>query len=563
MENLPNELVHRILLILVEGRAYPNFIHSHWFLHVPIYLEKSESDKLFGQNLQNPLHNISVVNRRLRRIALPLIFEFVDFSVGVNIFNSDKAGIEPILVQNAYFVDSIRYARLSHRDVYNVYDPHKNNQLIKDILKACPKLEYIDINPTTFNATNWNWGSPVPIIEAIRKHPSPTLRMIYPNALGFRSCKIGNKLSDSENTLSPGSLSRISCFQYKLSGLPQRQPMLSKPIEYFHDLIQKLGLRVLHLQLHSRLWGDEVDDSVLHSLYKMTYPDLVSAHGWKGRQSLMQLPSIEDFSDFLDRHPLLRRLNLAQGFPQAVTPWGMRLLNDISPHMCEILEMSIQFSPHSESRCFVSIARDPLPSTPWKLTSVNLELKIDDSVDAQVDPHGRKNAVVDLMVKLGKALPWLTKFEFHFDARTHRIIEELELGTNTILTLLSNFPTVKELSIPNTMSQCIIQQWCLSSSEAKKYGFRDTKTFTQVKPFCEKFVVNLVTRGNSGNETASNSQQMPLLKFVKFSNWAGAGLDIHAHIHRKGLKVEVLCSTTLPGLKIPAPLNEWLEGEQK
>ncbi|KAK7447022.1 hypothetical protein VKT23_014235 [Stygiomarasmius scandens] len=172
-----------------------------------------------------------MVNHRLRRISCPMLFSRINFELIVASWlpHSIKVSTlqyDDVLERNAHLVHLVKYIRLTQRDpLPRIKTRH---QLIINILAKYPHLEELDIDITCSLYSIRQWSPEIPVVQAANRHPSPTLRVVYPKATvyGSQTEKIDPTLSLSRivvrfwrctPTYVPPGL-RTWCFCYEMDG---------------------------------------------------------------------------------------------------------------------------------------------------------------------------------------------------------------------------------------------------------------------------------------------------------------------------------------------------------
>ncbi|THU85313.1 hypothetical protein K435DRAFT_805999 [Dendrothele bispora CBS 962.96] len=458
MEIFSDELIHRILEFLVEDIPdYPKYTGLRQFLHITMHLEKDDTEK--------KIH-------RMRRIALPFLFQAIEITTEAVPFPDEEEEItqfKTIIARNADLAHLVRHVRFmitrgSFRDYkYNI---NKNYQFITAVLAAFPKLKCLMLLCTM--PFPLGWDSQTPVIQAVNEHPSMDLCVVYP--LNF------TKSDDPPYHLPSISLSRVIC----MSSDPG-------PSKHAQMLVQRLGLRILHIQFTHNNW------------HRATYPSVLSITrgGYCSDPEYEDdIGSVEIFANFLDRHPSLRTATLAEGFPQDKALWNITLLDRIQPHTCVL----------GKTRARAILApcnQNGTRTSRWQLDTVTF-------TSLAVDPF---LGVSDLMAKLGNALPQVTDLSFGAVCRQDLEFDRhlfQNLPTKDIIVLLgTTFPKVERLHLSDTVCDNIIREWCTEDGNPSYEDVSNPsarRTFNDIQQLCEDFLWNL-------------ANVMPSLDFVSFRIW--------------------------------------------
>ncbi|KAF5337659.1 hypothetical protein D9758_012995 [Tetrapyrgos nigripes] len=279
LEQLPDELLAFIADASTTGEP-------QWVVKAPSKTRKLIQRKAHPND--NPIYSLSMVNKRLRRITVPLLFSSVNFML---YHLNEIASMRDILSQNRDFTKLVRVVRFTNRlyeeDYENVQEESFSavRLLLLDILSSCPQLEHLSI---PFMLDRWDSQ----LMEAIQSRPD--LKIIYPSA------QFGSKLS---LPLSSFPLSKITLANWDhSSGWGDLQAFLER------------GLRVQEICLDltcEKAWKD------------LTYPGLQIVHCI----TCPEPDSWDEWDSFILRHPSLERLH----FPMIRTtgassliarPWG-------------------------------------------------------------------------------------------------------------------------------------------------------------------------------------------------------------------------------------------------
>ncbi|THU91269.1 hypothetical protein K435DRAFT_863525 [Dendrothele bispora CBS 962.96] len=340
LDDLPDELLHRI----IESLALDQF----YFLEIETYYKPFRNP-----SSSHPVDSVSLVNRRLRRLSLPILFRKVSIR-----YVDDAERIQclmEVLKYNMHLMPLIR--ELSVQVLFEYIDGKKPVILLLaavDVLSRCTGLERLDLPRTELGR-----GDQRPIIEALNNHPSDNIR------LQFMSVKF--VVPESFNALRSISLSRVICHWKRHLCSDQKMKTL---------LAQGLSIQSIWLP-------EDVDDSWMD----MTYPGLTEITGWNGNER-----SLQSTIDFLLRHPLLEEIGLDETHKCDLTPWHVAFASKLYPYSFKI-----------------AISED---SDPWfegnnRVVKIGREWLYDDiKVIFQDDiPYGDVETVETMVRKLSKALP--------------------------------------------------------------------------------------------------------------------------------------------------------------
>ncbi|THU75793.1 hypothetical protein K435DRAFT_880161 [Dendrothele bispora CBS 962.96] len=146
------------------------------------------------------------------------------------------------------------------------------------------------------------------MIEALNRHPSDKLR------LKFQHLK--ERSSVHPAGFQSMSLSRVVCCSWG-DECPGE--------EMKTWLVQGLNIE----KILRRDYDAQPDDSWMD----FTYPGLTSIEYWKGNHR-----SVQSIVEFLQRHPLLKRIELEPGHEHDNTPWGIAFAKRMYPYSCRIFD---------------------------------------------------------------------------------------------------------------------------------------------------------------------------------------------------------------------------------
>ncbi|THU93639.1 hypothetical protein K435DRAFT_967206 [Dendrothele bispora CBS 962.96] len=394
MDSLPDELIQRILDSFVQSPSSddPHTLelnqtiaiqNPHYDVHnstiYKVNVAQPSQRGLIKDNdknsLSHSLYSISLVNRRIRRVSLPLLFESVDFLLYPMKSEDEEINRFRFLLERiAPMTHLIRKVRIFPYDRCAQAITKKYHHFVEDLLSTCSKLQCLYLRLATKET---KWSSLFPIINTVNSYPSPDFRLVFPSTFGSpEDFSSPQSSSASDDVPVPStSLSRVVCWRH--------DPGRTMHGNYVDTLITKLGLHVVEVNTPAPGW------------HKKTYPGLTSMTSCPSSD----LMTPQEFTDFMSRHPLLRRVSL-KDFPLDKIPWGMTIQEELKPHTCT-------FS--SRRSKFFAFRHDWNDTWERQLIQTKLSLKAD-------PVHG----FADLIVKLTKALPHVAMLELNFDAEDVR-----------------------------------------------------------------------------------------------------------------------------------------------
>ncbi|THU79902.1 hypothetical protein K435DRAFT_874944 [Dendrothele bispora CBS 962.96] len=268
---------------------------------------------------------MSLVNHRLRRLSLPILFKNIRFELQLDagshyaISEMDNMDLKrevqhlmKALKCNAHLTPLIRTISILYlsgvgkRPRYCSsadYCKDLETSLIIDVLSRCTNLEYLELpRHIVFGAMD----NQHLVIEALNRHPSDELRLKFQylkeqssvHPAGFQSM----------------SLSRVVCCSW--GGQCPGEEMKTW-------LAQGLNIE----EILRGGYDSQPDDSWID----YTYPGLTSIEDWKGNHR-----SLQSTIEFLQRHPLVKRIELAPGHEHDNTPWGVAFAKRMHPYSCKV-----------------------------------------------------------------------------------------------------------------------------------------------------------------------------------------------------------------------------------
>ncbi|THU77517.1 hypothetical protein K435DRAFT_973938 [Dendrothele bispora CBS 962.96] len=341
LEDLPDELLHRIIESLALDQMGYIELHMSKY-HKPFRLPYSS----------HSFDPVSLVNRRLRRLSLPMLFRKVSIQY---LENTERLHcLMEVFKQNMHLMPLIR--ELSIRVSFKYITSKESvTLLLTDVLSRYTGLEHLDLPELRTDPGNLR-----PVIEALNSHPSDNVR------LQFVSIKCGDP--ESLNNLRSISLSRVICRIWERSRCSDQD---MKTL-----LAQGLSIR--------SIWRDEyVDDSWMD----MTYPGLTRIKGWSGNER-----SLQSTIDFLLHHPLLEKIELDRAHECDMTPWHVTFASKMYPYSVKIGKRDFPAKPWIEGNSVVKIGEE------WLYESVEVIFQDDIS-------HGDVETVETMVRTLSKALP--------------------------------------------------------------------------------------------------------------------------------------------------------------
>ncbi|THU91272.1 hypothetical protein K435DRAFT_863527 [Dendrothele bispora CBS 962.96] len=287
LEDLPDGLLHKIIESLNFYKVTPIKIHMR---HKPFR----------NRCLSHPVDPVSLVNRRLRRLSLPILFRKVCIRPYYsNAHVSDILSLMLEALKHNTLMPLIRELSIDLKGcapVRSCEDPV--TLLLIDVLSRCTRLEHLGLPETELG-----YGDQRPIIEALNSHSSENIR------LQFMSIEFD--APESFNALRSLSLSRVICQNW------QRRHCSDQEMK----ALLAQGLNIQSIDRSRYVDGSWMDGN---------YPGLTRIYGWNGNER-----SLQSTIDFLLRHPLLERIG-----PEAhecdMTPWHATFASKMYPYSFKI-----------------------------------------------------------------------------------------------------------------------------------------------------------------------------------------------------------------------------------
>ncbi|THV02154.1 hypothetical protein K435DRAFT_792685 [Dendrothele bispora CBS 962.96] len=319
LEDLPDELVDRIIELLHLDKGFP-------------FLKVRRKYRIKRDRRPSYVGLMSLVNHRLRRLSLPMLFKNIRFELQLDarshyaISEMDdmdlKREVQHLMKalecwDNVCMTVSL-LLKVFGREISILYlngdgkRPHYSSadyckdletSLIIDVLSRCTNLEYLELpRHIVFGAMD----NQHLVIKALNRHPSDKLRLKF------------QYLKERSSVLPAGfqsmSLSRVVCCSW--GGQCPGEEMKTW-------LAQGLNIETI---LRGG-YDAQPDDSWMN----YTYPGLTSIESWKGNHR-----SLQSTVEFFQRHPLVKRIELAPGHEHDNTPWGVAFAKRMHPYSCKV-----------------------------------------------------------------------------------------------------------------------------------------------------------------------------------------------------------------------------------
>ncbi|THU98243.1 hypothetical protein K435DRAFT_856878 [Dendrothele bispora CBS 962.96] len=356
LEDLPDELLHGIIvsLDLYQRVRFPFLTarrESPWFVDRPFF--------------RCPVDSMSLVNHRLRRLSLPILFKNICFELQLDApysirdvdLEREVGHLMKALKCNAHLTPLIRNFSIVYFDSLGEHPTDRRKYckdpetlLIIDVLSRCTNLEHLELPKHIVFGDIDNQN---PIIEALNRHPSDKLRLIF-RSMKERSLVSGPVHPDG---FRPMPLSRVVCRCWD-----DRRPGQ----EMKTWLAQGLNIEKILRRYYDDSW------------MAYTYPGLTCIEDWEGNQR-----SLQSNIDFLQRHPLLKRIKLDPAHILENAPWGVAFAYRMHPYSCKIGRP---------------------PATVFKVDEEWLYESIRVSFQGDI-PHGGVEIVESMVQKMGTMLP--------------------------------------------------------------------------------------------------------------------------------------------------------------
>ncbi|KAF5328922.1 hypothetical protein D9758_016822 [Tetrapyrgos nigripes] len=460
LDLLPDELLEQIA---------EHCVGSQIFLRIRMTEEQENINIPDGQYLEpetrvvpGALDGLSRVDRRLRRISLPILFRHVHFFFCRRPDRRMQAPIDPeeILDFQEAFKNNVHLASMIRFDFARIfsmillitglldtrhvkittrsttYVGIKCELLVPfliDIVQACPGLERLEL-PFVFHLNPWK-AFTLPLFDAIHEHPNPKLRAVLnsPSQLGFTGASTASP---------PVSLSRVLCL----------------------DVIahmRVLPLQVLSLLLEAGLHFEGVS-LCLSDMHTLTFPGLCKVNNWR------IILSHQEFEDFMARHPLLDMVHVwysksISTFVQENLPWTAKSLAAIPSKYCCELDGSVAVRQHGRgsgsewhiefaSLAFSVTVPEELPDAMNALANAFprvLDLKLDIRFDSEDDQYPVLD-MSDITELLAKSFPLAWSFylgDFVINSLIRSLGSEhaVPAACRVFCETLASFPSMRNL----------------------------------------------------------------------------------------------------------------------
>ncbi|THU91289.1 hypothetical protein K435DRAFT_968260 [Dendrothele bispora CBS 962.96] len=359
LSDLPDEMLHKIILDL-HGDFRSRFLQ----------VETAQGRRYLGESsLVWDVASTSLVNHRLRRISLPILFKRIEFMFSLR----GKVDIEPeasslsrALKCNKHLLSLIRHVIIYYESARPNRELHLNGSFrritgkdpetsfIIDILSFCTCLERLEL-PDNIDFCG---GDHRTIIASLNKHPSNKIRLVYAPIYQKAIKKVQQEVLDDFRSL---SLSRVAC------NLWDDASCSDQDIKVW--IAQGLNIEEIWRSSSQEHWMEN------------TYPGLTRVHCWNDRNHMR-------FDDgFLMRHPSLRRMS----FTGCTTgPWTATFATKMYPYSYKITPLT-------------PLTREPRSYTVTKIDGEwfyeNFKVIFQDDI-----PCGDTDTVEAMIRTLGKAL---------------------------------------------------------------------------------------------------------------------------------------------------------------
>ncbi|THU84229.1 hypothetical protein K435DRAFT_870468 [Dendrothele bispora CBS 962.96] len=300
-EDLPDELLQEVIEFLNLFQTHPITIQD---------CPSPASSRLLDLDLY-PVDSMSLVNRRFRRLSLPILFREINIVAFLRRANDREQfhRLMEVLKLNTHLMSLIRNVKIIYTGLDSRRPMDLEAQLIVDVLSRFTRLERLDL-PSLIKLGHQNQR---PMIEALNSHPSDTIR------LQFMSTEEQSFDYLDFDHLRSISLSRVVCRDWY--------------IESCSDQGMKTWLaQGLNIKRMSRSGMRSVDDNWMDG----TYPGLTLIYSWNGNQR-----SLQSTIDFLLRHPLLNIIELDRAHECDTTPWRVTFASKMYPYSFKIVKRDI------------------------------------------------------------------------------------------------------------------------------------------------------------------------------------------------------------------------------
>ncbi|THU98244.1 hypothetical protein K435DRAFT_856879 [Dendrothele bispora CBS 962.96] len=184
LEDLPDELLHGIIELLdLDQRIHVPFLTARrelrWFVDRPFF--------------RCPVDSMSLINHRLRRLSLPILFKNICFELQLDAaygipdveLKREVQHLIKALKCNAHLTPLIRNLSIVYYNSSNppgrrphlkAYCKDPETLLIIDILSRCTNLQHLELPR---HIVFGDIDNQHPIIEALNRHPSDKLRLKF------------------------------------------------------------------------------------------------------------------------------------------------------------------------------------------------------------------------------------------------------------------------------------------------------------------------------------------------------------------------------------------------
>ncbi|THU77306.1 hypothetical protein K435DRAFT_786784 [Dendrothele bispora CBS 962.96] len=341
LEDLPDELLHRIIESF-DFHQYPTEIQMHYkpFRHCDSYSS-------------HPVDSVSLVNRRLRRLSLPILFRKVTvrYLGDVEQFRC----LMEVFKQNTHLTPLIRLGCITSEEPVTL--------VLINVLSRCTGLEHLDLP-----GLKLEFGRSYlrPILEALNSHPSDNIHLQFVSIVSYDPESLSNLRSIS--------LTRVICQYWEQCNCSDQD---------MKTLLAQ-GLSIQSIRRNGYIDASwTVDDSWMD----MTYPGLTEINGWIGNER-----SLQSTIDFLLRHPLLEKIEFNRAHECDMTPWHVAFVSKMYPYSVKIGKRDFPARPWGEGNSVVKIGEE------WLYREVKVVFQDDIS-------HGDVETVETMVRTLRKALP--------------------------------------------------------------------------------------------------------------------------------------------------------------
>ncbi|THV02155.1 hypothetical protein K435DRAFT_836523 [Dendrothele bispora CBS 962.96] len=196
-----------------------------------------------------------------------------------------------------------------HYSPFSDYCKDPEISLIIDVFSRCTNLECLELPR---HIVFGDIDNQHPVIEALNRHPSDKLRLKF-QYLKERSSVSGHVHPAGFQSM---PLSRVVCHYWEEQC----------PGEEMKTWLAQ-GLNIEQILRHG--YDAQPNDSWMD----YTYPGLTSIKSWKGNHR-----SLQSIVEFLQRHPLLKRIRFEPAHEHDNTPWGVAFAKRMYPYSCKIFD---------------------------------------------------------------------------------------------------------------------------------------------------------------------------------------------------------------------------------